>query len=287
MRISHHPLYPKNTGIKAEFSHFSGIYETGQWRKENRLSLEHIKINAFVSGEFTLLIGNRLFEPIWGDLCVLEPLEVHCGNIAKQNYLEYYQLDISPAAFDPLPEGARLTKRLLCSKRKAGSYLRPSKADAQAVLNGFQAIEEAIAACQPALAYSRAAELVYLLGTVYQNRTEAVPVALSATVAKAMRKIGSYRGGKLTVAELAAECGVSESYLSRMFRKEIGEPVCTCLTRQRLIASVPALERGESISDISYAYGFADSSHYISCFKKQFDCTPGAYRDKNRDKKSE
>lgn len=75
--------------------------------------------------------------------------------------------------------------------------------------------------------------------------------------------------------------GISTRYLHMLFRRE-GESVSRYVQLQRLEACRRSLERAEfdtmSITDIAFAWGFNDSSHFNRLFKAQFGSTPRAWR---------
>ena len=79
-------------------------------------------------------------------------------------------------------------------------------------------------------------------------------------------------------ATLAAEAGLSKDYLGVRFKREMGVSVHAYILQQRLQASLPMLLDGTGCRRIAYDLGFADESHYIAAFRKQYGCTPAQYR---------
>lgn len=278
MGLFHHPVSEGTFG-RMEFSHFSDTYERGAWRRDNVFSLDHFKINVFARGEFTLLVGAEAFEPARGSICMLRPLEIHSGSILRRTELEYYQVDLWPETLERICGGAELLKRMDRCRQGVPAYLRPEKERGENCLALCARVEEALNAGETALAFGRVLELLGGLCESYEDRpAQQLPGFLSATAERALRCISDYREGKLTVTELAARCGVSESYLSRVFRTEIGETACFCILRQRLLASLPSLLAGENTAGVACSFGFSDASHYIAAFRRCFGCTPGEYR---------
>lgn len=96
-------------------------------------------------------------------------------------------------------------------------------------------------------------------------------------VSRVLRYIDKNFGEQITIADLSKLCEVSESWLSRSFRHEVGVTIHSYLTSRRMRAAVTMLTE-RSISEISYVCGFSDSSHFISQFKKYFGMTPMEYK---------
>lgn len=62
------------------------------------------------------------------------------------------------------------------------------------------------------------------------------------------------------------------------FKREMGVSVHAYILQQRLQASLSMLLDGTGCRRIAYDLGFADESHYIAAFRKQYGCTPAQYR---------
>jgi len=84
----------------------------------------------------------------------------------------------------------------------------------------------------------------------------------------------------VTLEELAAVTGLSPSYLSRLFHKEVGTTISCYIARKKVNAAKNMLKYSEySFVDISNYLGFSSESHFIKVFKKYAGYTPKVYRD--------
>lgn len=82
---------------------------------------------------------------------------------------------------------------------------------------------------------------------------------------------------RLTLDEIAAACGCSAFYASRVFRAVTGETVHRHLTRVRL--HVALLEVGRSagrLTDLALAVGFSSHSSFTAAFRAEFGAAPTA-----------
>lgn len=75
--------------------------------------------------------------------------------------------------------------------------------------------------------------------------------------------------------EASRKAGVSEKTLSRLFLKETGMTFRTWRQRMRLASALPALERGERVTDVALACGYESLSAFIAAFGKLFGMSPG------------
>lgn len=94
----------------------------------------------------------------------------------------------------------------------------------------------------------------------------------------ALKTIHSNWKQAISLSEAAAQLYVSESYLSRLFKKHLGRTFTRYLVELRLTHAAADLEKGTSVTDAAYRNGFKSDNSFIDFFKKAYGCTPGKYR---------
>lgn len=81
------------------------------------------------------------------------------------------------------------------------------------------------------------------------------------------------------LSEIAAEAGVHPVHLAREFRKHYGYSVGEYLRRVRIeYACRELMGSNAAVTNIAFAAGFADQSHFSRTFKRLCGTTPGRYR---------
>lgn len=86
---------------------------------------------------------------------------------------------------------------------------------------------------------------------------------------------------KISLDELAETVGLSPSYLSRLFRREVGLTISEYIMKKRLEAAENMLKYSDhSCIDISTYLCFSSESHFIQTFRKHTGYTPKSYRQK-------
>lgn len=87
---------------------------------------------------------------------------------------------------------------------------------------------------------------------------------------------------RITVDQLAAEYGVSSSYLSRLFKKEVGISVSAYVRNKKIEVAKDLLKFSNfSMIEIANHLSFSSQSHFIQQFKDTVGMTPKKYRDTN------
>ncbi len=105
---------------------------------------------------------------------------------------------------------------------------------------------------------------------------------LSKPIVLCIDYIYSHIHYRITLKELAQHLNLSESYLSRLFQKEMGISISSYILNLKLENAKNLLQYSEySVSDISHYLGFSSQSHFIQAFQKKIGVTPHKYRTHN------
>jgi AraC-like DNA-binding protein len=155
--------------------------------------------------------------------------------------------------------------------KRSRTGLRELRADetVHAVWNGtsFAPVREL------AVATARRAHHALRSGADYGHARPGLGEQLSAYVeANASRH-------ELSLAFVADAFKITPSYVSRVFREQVGQSFQDFLTQQRLKAAGARLIEGhEQVSDIAREVGYAEVRTFIRAFKRNYGMTPLEYR---------
>jgi len=87
--------------------------------------------------------------------------------------------------------------------------------------------------------------------------------------------------GGISLNELASYLDISPSYLSKLFKKEVGIPLSEYIQRERVEEAKKLLTLTTyPLSDICACLNFNDQSYFTRVFKKSTNMTPRQYREK-------
>jgi AraC-like DNA-binding protein len=100
----------------------------------------------------------------------------------------------------------------------------------------------------------------------------------SASVMKALQRLDDAPELPISLAELAAESGVSRFQLLRGFARQVGTTPHAYLIQRRLRLVRRFLVEGKSVADAATSSGFADQSHMTRAFVRHFGVTPARYQ---------
>lgn len=108
----------------------------------------------------------------------------------------------------------------------------------------------------------------------------------SPYVMQALKYIQDNFREKITVDEIANHILINPTYLSRLFHREVGQPITSYINFCRInLAKQLLFESNGTITSIAAQTGFYDSSHFLKAFKKAVGMTPKEYRHIEKKKK--
>lgn len=81
-----------------------------------------------------------------------------------------------------------------------------------------------------------------------------------------------------TLAEIAAEVGVSPVYLTQVFQQVEAMPLYRYQLRLRLAHALDLLGQYDDLTTLSVDLGFSSHSHFSSAFRQAYGCTPAEFR---------
>jgi AraC-like DNA-binding protein len=104
-----------------------------------------------------------------------------------------------------------------------------------------------------------------------------------AEVGKALGMLHREPARRWTIADLAAEVGVSRAVLAERFRHYLGDSPIAYLTAWRLrLASRMLVTTNESVAEIAVGAGYDSEAAFNRAFKRQFGIPPARYRKHGR-----
>lgn len=105
----------------------------------------------------------------------------------------------------------------------------------------------------------------------------------SAIVMQALDFIRKHYNEDINLKRIAGEIHVNNTYLSTLFKKEMGTSIVDYINELRLEAAAEALENtGDSITEIALSSGFKELSYFTKLFKGKYGKTPRQYRSEQK-----
>ncbi|HTD11349.1 MAG TPA: AraC family transcriptional regulator [Steroidobacteraceae bacterium] len=123
--------------------------------------------------------------------------------------------------------------------------------------------------------------LLTLVRRALSERTSQIARSTSARQKLADRAklvLSSDPARRWTLAQIAAEVGVSPVYLTQVFQQVEGMPLYRYQLRLRLARALDLLSRYDDLSSLSMDLGFSSHSHFSSAFRQTYGRTPAEFQ---------
>ncbi|MGW3767696.1 AraC family transcriptional regulator [Actinomadura verrucosospora] len=242
-------------------------------------------IGVTVDGTETMLYrGERIYSAA-GSVVVVEPGEAHTGGPARPEGFAY--LCLYPAA------------ELLGAATTAEAGPAPASPHFAHPIIDDRGLGEALRLAHHALRLGAdplegESRLLGVLGTLVRRHAasgpKAVPAHRRAEAGRIARTVATRLSDELTapptLAEVAADLGLSRYQLLRAFRDAMGMPPYAWLAQHRVARARALLDAGHRPAEAATLVGFADQAHLTRWFRRVLGVTPGVYRNSVQDSTS-
>ena len=113
----------------------------------------------------------------------------------------------------------------------------------------------------------------------YDMAVSAAAPRRSDAVTQAIAYIDQHYTEKITLEQVAAQSHVNNTYMSELFKKEIGITLNDYINNRRVIHACERLRFSNcSMGEIAEQCGFSDQNYFTKVFKKFLNTTPSSYR---------
>lgn len=104
---------------------------------------------------------------------------------------------------------------------------------------------------------------------------------ISKSITMCIEYVYNHIHDRITVEDLAEHTELSPSYLSRLFKKELGVSISDYIREQKIAKAQNLLRYSDfSMVEIANYLSFSSQSHFIQTFEKLVGVTPKKYRDR-------
>jgi len=237
-----------------------------------RHSHEGFGIGVIVRGGQRSASGRGPVEARVDDVITCNPGEVHDGSPLDERGRAWRMLYFAPSLmFDAAGE-------LTLTASRAVELTRPVTHDPVLKLLFERLFAAAVDEAAQVDDLAREEALLALLAHVGARHTAMRPLRqATAPIAHARARIDDDPASALTLADLAAEAGMSRFQLLRSFAHELGLPPHAYRMQRRVVLARRLIAHGAALADAAAAAGFADQSHMTRAFVRLLGVTPASY----------
>jgi len=240
-----------------------------------RHSHDRFGVGVIVSGGHRSTSGRGVVEARANDAIMVNPGEVHDGSPLDEHGRAWRMLYFEPSLLTSA--GAELNDTVARELELTQPVVRDPL-----LTRLFERVfaVSVLAPCVPDDLVREEALLDLLAHLVRAHATKSACAHRSAAtgpVARARARIDDDPAAALTLADLAADAGVSRFQLLRAFAQQTGLPPHAYRMQRRVSLARQCIASGAALADAAAAAGFADQSHMTRAFVRLLGVTPANY----------
>ena len=275
-------------------------HTTGVCAKDSTLPYTHYNIQFmliyFLHGTGSIKIEGRHYDIAEGDIIILNPTELFCCTVDAQAYHERIVLYVNEAILRNFPyECNDLFMPFYQRKKGIGNRIPAEIAANHNLGNDLVKLLHLAKAPDTTSAILSICKVIELLANL--NRI-VIPLYINTLnnrecsnenpmINNVLNYINLHFTEDVTIADIAAQFNIDQSYLSHLFKEHVGMPLWNYVILRRIYLFNDLIRVSHSIEETCYQAGFQNYSNFFRLYKKYMKMTPLQFKQKMHNAKHE
>lgn len=242
----------------------------------------NIEVCMMTEGECDIIVNGENFTVRTGEMLVIFPHMLHSFQMRSNHAAVFLQIHFQPDCFsDTEPEIRKEVKFLSYMADEGSAYLllpfsTRLRSCAERICQEAGTEDEVLREpLQAVYIY----ELVLLLSREIAQGYRRIFTIDNPVAVRAVQFISDHMENRISVSDVAADCKVSERYLSTVFKKAINMTVNDYINVAKVDKAMHCLTESElSMTQIAEKLGFSSTQYFSTVFKKYTYVTPKEYK---------
>jgi AraC family transcriptional regulator, L-rhamnose operon regulatory protein RhaS len=244
------------------------------------------EIFIFLDGNIDIIIEGRKYDIQPGNIFLIHSQDLHRAIINKDMRYERCYIYVNPLYFESF--STMNTKLDLCFSsilNQRSSMLATSVEEVKVFVEQFGSLQNDNSYGSDIRLNNLFLDFIIFINTKLLQKNKQFELSrftVHPLVGEVINYIQANLSDNLGVESIAKKFFVSQSHLSREFKKFTGFTIHDYVLTKRLLYAKTLLLRENKSVDIYSKCGFVSYHHFIKCFKKQFGITPKVFQSQHK-----
>ena len=269
--------YNQNIGFKLH-------HTTGFDAKESTLDYPHTTtapmLIYFLRGVGNIKVEGNRYDLAEGDAILLNPGELFHCSVDDYEYHERIVLYFSETYFHSLPfDTSTLFDPFYNRKKGTGNLIPAQIMEVSGLADNISRLLKLVKnpdTHSQLLCFSTVLETLVLFSQIALPTEE--HTEQQSHVDSILAYINAHYAQDISIASIAEELGMNQSYLSHLFKDRVGMSLWNYVILRRLHRFNELLQKGHPIEQACYEVGFQNYSNFFRLYKKHMGITPMQYK---------
>ncbi len=243
---------------------------------------EYRRIAIHIQGKIRVLVNGTAYNLSYGDVSIYRINDADITHYLKSEAIEYYEFEFPDEFFDSPDDKNRFFPFLSGEQDEKYNTISPSQKDATTLFEILEAFDnEANNQSENSdfILYSLLIRLGVLLSKMHTRENhENAKEKIDPVVQGAVNYISKNFRTLVNIDEIADNCGISVSYLCRIFKERLGITPTDYINRIKINYAQKLLKGGANVTEACFDSGFNNYGYFITLFKKTVGTTPAKYK---------
>ena len=269
-----------NAKLPVIFRHYERIpYNGNEFSAPPMMKQSYCTLFIFAKHNARMMINNNVYIPDLGSVVLIKAGDVYQPIFLPRERTDYYEINF-PEDFFQLVESDSPFHELFHSK-EIHSIISPTHEATLAIFHILEKILKTLSLNQAHKQFLVWSHLIQLASHIcYIISNKSVPrdnQIINHSLHKAMDYISSNYLTINGISDVSKHCHVSNSYLCRIFKKQINSTPIEFVNHRKIYHAKYLLKKGSSVTEACYSSGFNNYPYFIRLFKKITGQTPTEY----------
>lgn len=237
---------------------------------------DRLELLLITAGSLEIYLDNKHFTVLPGNAVIIMPSMIH-GGFSSDQGVTYYAIAIDIDKFNnATPASAKYLLPILNQTVKFESVTSNPE-----IIISISKLADSLKKDSPHNSLYAVGKTYELLSLLYEHCviTSGQPRKPDARFGMVLEYINNHYTEDISAKDISHKFGYDETYFCRRFKEATGITTMNYIRILRIeLAQKLLKETDESITNISWKCGYADTHYFSNCFKRQVGMTPTEFR---------